>query len=240
MIISSISYGFGNSDLENISKIKHPAQVGMYKFEDWFRIKNDLIKKLKEHNVNVRVVHLPIDSLKYTTKEILDLAEEFMNECKCKKYVIHPNKGIEKFLEEQSRKTISSMIEICVENFPYKSRKQLRSPLNIYEYCRKFDNVRMTFDTSHADEVWFDYKIFAYFMNKISVIHLSNRRKSKKQIHTNFNMENADLNLVGFVKDLKKRYNWSGDIVLEYRNGFKQHLEKNIEYLKKLVGEKNA
>lgn len=236
MINTSISYGFGNNGVESIATIKFPAQIGMYKFEEWLKIKDNLINKLKEHKVDVRVVHLPVDSLRFTTKEILDLIEMFIIEVGCKKYVIHPNKGIDKFVEDQSKKTISSMFELCIENFPYKSKKPLRSPLNIYEMCNKFQNVKMTFDTSHADEIWFDYKVFGYFVNQISVIHLSNRRKDRRQIHTNFNMDHADLNLVGFVKDLKKRYNWSGDIVLEYMSDYKHHLEKNLQYVNRLVG----
>jgi hypothetical protein len=236
MITTSISYGFGNNGLESVNSINFPAQIGVYKFEEWLKIKDDLVKKLKECKVNIRVVHLPVDSLRFTTKEILEIIDLFLIEFACTKYVIHPNKGIEKFVEEQSKKTISSMFELCIENFPYKSKKPLRSPLNIYELCNKFSNVRMTFDTSHADEIWFDYKIFGYFLSKISVIHLSNRRREKRQIHTNFNMDHADLNLVGFVKDLKKRYDWSGDIVLEYMSEYKHHLEKNLQYVNKLVG----
>lgn len=238
MITTSISYGFGNSDLEIINTIKVPIQLGLYKFEEWLTIKDNLVRKLKENNICIRVVHLPINSLHFTTKEIVDVIDLFLSEFNCMKYVIHPNRGIEKFLVEQEKKTISSMVEICVENFPYKSKKSLRTPLHIHDLCNKISNVKIVFDTSHADEIWFDYKIFGYLVDKISVIHLSNRKKDSNLIHTNFNIQNGDLNLVGFVKDLKKRYNWSGDIILEYMSEYKHHLERNFEYVNRLVGNK--
>jgi hypothetical protein len=236
MITTSISYGFGNSDLNIIDNIKYPIQLGLYKYEEWLKIKDDLIKKLKEKKIDIRVVHLPIDCLRYSINEILDMVDLFIIEFGCSKFVIHPNKGIEKFLKEQANKTISSMMEMCVENFPYKSKKSLRSPLNIHDLCNIYPNVKMTFDTSHSDDIWFDYKTFGYLIDKISVIHLSNRIKEKNMIHTYFNIVDGDINLVGFVKDLKKRYNWSGDIVLEYMSQYKDHCERNIKYVERLVG----
>lgn len=236
MITTSISYGFGNSNLDIINDIKFPVQLGLYRYEEWLKIKDDIVKKLKENKIDIRVVHLPIDSLRYTTGQILDIIDLFISDFGCSKYVIHPNKGIDTFLKEQDKKTISCMSEICVENFPYKSKKSLRTPLHIHDFCNRYSNVKLAFDTSHSDDIWFDYKTFGYLIDKISVIHLSNRIKSSNLIHTNFNIENGDINLVGFVNDLKKRYNWSGDIVLEYKSEYKQYLERNLKYVERLVG----
>jgi len=170
MITTSISYGFGNSTLDIIDEIKFPIQLGLYKYDEWLKIQDDIIKKLKENKIEIRVVHLPINSLHYTIKEILDMVELFIVEFGCCKFVIHPNKGIEKFLKEQSNKTISSMMEMCVENFSYKNKKALRSPLNIHDLCKIYPNVKIAFDTSHSDEIWFDCKTFGYLVDKISVI----------------------------------------------------------------------
>jgi hypothetical protein len=236
MITTAISYGVGNTNLDMLDEIEFPIQLGIYNYEAWVQIKHDLIKKLKETNINIRVVHLPINSLRYSTREILNIIDVFVTEFECDKFVIHPNKGIQQFLKEQSNTTISSMVEISIENFPYKSRKALRTPLHIHDMCNLYSNVKMTFDTSHADDIWFDYKIFSYLIDKISIIHLSNRIKTSNLIHTNFNIDNGDINLVGFVKDLRKRYNWSGELVLEYKSEYKHHLEKNFKYIERLIG----
>jgi hypothetical protein len=92
----------------------------------------------------------------------------------------------------------------------------------------------MCIDTSHIEETWFDYKIMYKLLQFTSVIHLSNRAKGVGQ-HMPFNSEKGELNLVGFVRDLKHRYNWNGKIILEYMAEYQDKIEKNANYVKRLV-----
>lgn len=65
-------------------------------------------------------------------------------------------------------------------------------------------------------------------------IQLSNRTKGIGD-HMPFNDARGKLNLVAFVNDLKKRYNWSGIIVMEHMEYYKDKTMKSYEYLKKLL-----
>ena len=65
-----------------------------------------------------------------------------------------------------------------------------------------------------------------------SVIHLSNQSKEKAiGKHLPFNDPRGMFNLVGFVRDLKYRYKWEGDLVLEYMPEHKHRLIKNRDYI---------
>ena len=91
----------------------------------------------------------------------------------------------------------------------------------------------MCLDTSHTEDIWFDHRIMSYLLKYTSVIHLSNR--AQRAQHLPFNSEKGDLQLVGFVRELKYKYNWSGDIVLEYMPEYQDKLIKNLMYLRRLI-----
>jgi len=124
-------------------------------------------------------------------------------------------------------------------------KKVFRSPLEIISACQLYNTqlynahsnaLWMTLDTSHIEDVWFDHKIMAYLLKFTKVIHLSNRAKGIGS-HLPFNYSKGELNLVSFVRDLKYKYNWSGDIILEYMEEYSTKLIKNCNYVKKLLGE---
>jgi len=151
----------------------------------------------------------------------------------CHKYVIHPNKGIENFINLYKNSGVAA--QLCIENFQYRKKKEFRTPLQIIDACLRYgDQFKMTFDTSHSEKIWFDHKIMPYLLKYTSVIHLSNRAPGIGS-HMPFNSPKGELNLVGFVRDLKYRYNWHGDIILEYMSEYQDKLRKNYHYLKRLL-----
>jgi hypothetical protein len=151
--------------------------------------------------------------------------------------VIHPNVRIKDALvtlvyELGVRQTI------CIENFQYRKKKELRSPLDIAEYCIQHeDKFAMCFDTTHAEEYWYEYPLLDFILRRTKVIHLSNRKQ--KEQHIPFNSGGADLNLMAFVNDLIPRYKWKdGIIILEYMWEYKYKSWQNAEYVQRLLKEK--
>lgn len=234
MITVSSSYSFFNNERYSTEGMLPPnIQLALYKYELFIEKKNDILKKLDDSQTKVNVLHLPIDCLRYDHKYILEIIQLFHKLYGCIKFVIHPNRGIHSFIDYfLSEKTTG--IKLCIENFPYKKKKRIRTPIEIIEFCIKYpEKFGLTFDTSHADPIWFDYKILYYIIKYTEVIHLSNR-KGKNQ-HIPFNSQDGDLNLVQFVKDLVNRYGWEGDIVLEYMPEYRNKLYKNTEYIQQLI-----
>lgn len=230
MIRVSISYGFGEDNRYNIDNIPENIQWALYKYEMFQETDLDFLER---NNVNVNVVHLPLDTLRRDVGEIIDLMNHINGVVKTKKFVIHPNKFIISFLDY----FIEYMGEyprykLCVENFQWRKKKQLRSPLEILDWCIQYpQHIGMCLDTSHTEETWFDHKIITHLLRPhTQVIHLSNRNKKERKQHMPFNTGRGDLNLMAFVNHLKF-IKWNGDHVLEYLPEYRDKLYKNQKFL---------
>jgi len=242
----SISYGFGPDNRYKLSNTPESIQLAIYKYSIYESMRDEMISEIHTGNINVNAVHLPLDTLKTEPSKIMVMIEDLMAETNCKKYVIHPNKNIERFVDHFIPFSPKDTI-LCIENFQWKRKKVFRSPLQTiefihylrhsYGYENVYNKLRLCFDTSHAEDIWFDYKIMSHLLNYIDVIHLSNR-KGKSQ-HMPFNSDGCDLNLVGFIKELISRYKWYGDIVLEYMPEYHHRLVPNAQYIKKLINERS-
>jgi len=233
MIETAISYGFSEENRYKIKDIPQSIQLSIWKYDIWKENMDKIIEKIYLNSVSVKTVHLPLDTLKRPFKDIFDLMGILHSTILCNKFIIHPNKGILEFIEEFVN--WSETVTLCIENFQYRKKKTLRNPIEIITKCVETgsDKIKMCFDTSHVEAIWFDGSIMTSLLKHIKVIHLSNR--IGKQSHLPFNIQNGDLNLVGFVHELKKRYKWEGLIVLEYLQDYQYKLNKNLEYLKRLV-----
>lgn len=239
---ASISYGFGLENRYNLNSIPKNIQLAVYKSEQFWEKSQTIVEQLKENDISVNVVHLPLDTLRQEPDDIFKMIDFLHSSTECRKFVIHPNKLIKNFLSyyKESYKDRSS-IQLCIENFPWRKKKELRSPLEIIGFIEWLENrnvernLASTFDTSHAEKLWFDDRIMSYLLPYISVIHLSNRIGRKQ--HLPFNISGGDLNLVGFVQKLRHKFHWNGDIVLEYMPEYHVKLFKNHQYLEKLIGE---
>ena len=96
MIRASISYGFGNENRYNLSTVPKNIQLALYKYELYSESK---IKELQENNININVVHLPLDTLE---RDPYDMVEFIMNlhyKTGVTKFIIHPNKLIKSFIQ---------------------------------------------------------------------------------------------------------------------------------------------
>jgi putative NIF3 family GTP cyclohydrolase 1 type 2 len=215
---------FVENDIININM---PIQLGLWQYK-YFKEYNDIIiNKIKEHSIEVEVAHLPLDVLKQTKKDILNMIQFIKTETGCDHYVIHPNFGIREFLSD-----LKPQFHLCIENFQWKRKKIFRTPLDIIENLDR-DKLWMTLDTSHADDVWFDFRILPFILKYTKIIHLSNRNKRSQ--HLPFNSQEGELNLVPFVRNLKFLYNWEGIIVLEYMPEYSSKIFKNAQYIKRIL-----
>jgi len=238
----SISYGFGFDNRYNLNSIPKNIQLAVYKSDKFWPNSQEMEKQLKENDISVNVVHLPLDTLRQEPNDIFKIIDFCHSRFECSKFVIHPNKNVRNFVSYyKNYYKQSTNITLCIENFQWRKKKELRSPLEIIGFIEYIENrnheknLALTFDTSHAEDIWFDDRTLSYLLRYISVIHLSNRIGRKQ--HLPFNVSRGDLNLVGFVQKLKYRYHWNGDIVLEYMPEYHEKLFKNYKYLQKLIGE---
>jgi sugar phosphate isomerase/epimerase len=231
MIRVSISTGFGEGNRYNIETIPENIQWALYKYD--FYQEADL-EFLERNNINVNVVHLPLDTLKRDPDPMFDLMDKINNRLGTKKFVIHPNKLIKSFLHYYMDNIAGKYpkYKLCIENFQWRKKKVFRSPLEILEYCIQYPlHLAMCLDTSHTEELWFDHKILHTILPYTEVIHLSNRNYAERKQHMPFNTGTGDLNLMAFVNHLKF-INWNGDIVLEYMPDYKDKIYKNYLFLK--------
>jgi len=239
MIEVAISYGFGADNRYNLEEIPPKIQLASYKFDPLIENQDKIIDTLEKAGTNLLVVHLPLDVLHQDKDEILDVIFTFNQTFACNHFVIHPNKGIEDFLDYYLENKLMKLpvkydYSLCIETFQWRKKKKIRSPLDIMEYCIKNPEFSMCIDTSHIESIWFDHKIMRTLLKYTSVIHLSNRAKGHGS-HMPFNSPHGDLNLVGFIKDLKHIYKWNGIIVLEYMPEHQDKLLKNYYYAKRLL-----
>jgi len=243
MIEISVSYGFGEDNRYHDPNIPQKIQLALYKYDLYKQYKKDIFKLISRNHTHVNVVHMPLDFLRHSSSLMFNMIKELRDEVGAFKFIVHPNKNIKQFLVDFMEEDIWDVM-LCIENFPWRSRKELRTPLQIIEFINVLQKssiltglhpelFSMCLDTSHTDDIWFDHKILLHLLPYTSVIHLSNR-KGKKQ-HLPFNINKGDLNLVSFIKKLKRMYNWDGDIVLEYMPEYRHKLYRNAEYIKRLL-----
>ena len=237
----AVSYGFGSDNRYNdTGSIPQSIQLALYKYELYEQQKKEIFNAISRSHTHVHVVHMPLDFLRQDRLLIFDMIKEIRDEIGCCEFVVHPNKLIKQFLPAFLDQHLMD-ITLCIENFQFRKKKELRNPLKALEYINLLKEdyeyvdrrLRLCFDTSHADDIWFEYQLMYYILPYTNIIHLSNREGRNQ--HLPFNTGKGDLNLVGFVKDLKKRYDWSGTIVLEYMPEHRHKLYQNAEYIKRLL-----
>lgn len=232
----SISYGFGEDNRYALENIPPKIQLAVYKYDLFMGMKDEVAKAVSRKHTRIKVVHLPLDTLRRSFSDIIALIDFCFNEFGCRKYVVHPNRNIQSFIYSFLQWDTEGRI-LCIETFPYRNKKHIRSPLDIMEWCIHYpDHLKMVIDTSHIEEIWMNHMIMTSLLKHTSVIHLSNQSKDKKiGKHLPFNHPDGMFNLVGFVRDLKYRYKWEGDLVLEYMPEHKHKLVKNRDYIERLL-----
>ncbi len=236
-----VSYGFGSDNRYNdTGKIPPSIQLALYKYELYVEQKKEIFKAVSESHTHVKVVHMPLDFLRQDAWPMFEMIKELRDEVGCCTFIVHPNKGIKEFISRFLHENVKG-VTLCIENFPWRKKKELRNPLKMIEFIGLLreshdlisSRIRLCLDTSHTDDIWFEYQLMYFLLPYTDVIHLSNREGRNQ--HLPFNSGKGDLNLVGFVKDLKGRYNWSGTIILEYMPEHRYKLKPNAEYINRLL-----
>jgi hypothetical protein len=220
-------------DSYRLDNIPANIQLALYKYDLYETNKDSILSDISTNASKIKVVHLPIDTMRIPFKKINQLIKDIHSKSGCVNFVVHPNRGINKFTNEFWSQNQHLML--CVETFAWRKNKVFRTPLEITELCLTYNNVWMTIDTCHIEDIWFDHKIMPYLLKFTKVIHLSNRAKGLGS-HLPFNHPEGELKLVSFVRDLKHRYKWSGTIVLEYMKEYSHKLITNHNYVKTLLG----
>jgi len=229
-----ISYGFGEGNRYALENIPNKIQLAVYKYDLFMDMKETISKAISRKHTRVKVVHLPLDTLRRSASDIFALMDFCFNEFGCMKYVVHPNKNIQGFIYSFLQRETEGR-KLCIETFPYKKKKHIRSPLDIMEWCIHYpEALKMVIDTSHIEEIWMSHMIMPTLLRHTSVIHISNKSKQLGQ-HLPFNHPDGDFNLVSFVRKLKHNYKWEGDLVLEYMPDYKNKLVKNKDYIERLL-----
>lgn len=232
MIRVSVSFGFEDDNRYKIKieEVPKNIQLSIWKYDSFSESK---IQLLKDNNISINAIHLPFDILRRYSHHMIEWIEHLYQITKTTKFIIHPNKNIIEFINfwifNQSKKEMPEY-KLYIENFQWRKKKIMRTPLDIVEYCIQYPNyLGLCLDTSHTEEIWFESKIMRTLLKHSSLIHLSNRYG--KMSHMPFNIGKGNLNLISFVNNLKYT-GWSGDIILEYMPQYNNKLIKNYYYLK--------
>jgi len=164
-------------------------QIGFCKKNDFdFARKNHLAQKLKEWEVKVISTHLPIDLDFKNLDEVRDFTvathQEFLEDNAV--LTIHPKRKIDLDYSGFNimLENLPANLIIAIENFPYKRKKTLRTPLDIVEVCTKYSHFSMNFDLAHLQyyNLWLDDKILPHLLKYTRIIHLSNKSGGKTHI----------------------------------------------------------
>lgn len=238
-MILGISIFIGkNTEYEFLKEYSgYNLQIGFYKKSDFdFASKNHLGQKLKDQETKVISAHLPVDLDFKNSDEI-----EYYTIATCKEFslqdnvllTLHPKYKVDLDYSELNTRLdrLSFNLKIGLENFPWKKKKTLRSPLDITEVCSKYNHFSMTLDLAHLEyyDLWLDEKILGYLLRYTSIIHLSNKRGHKGHIP----IREGKINIEQFLKELIKN-KWNGNIFLEYGIDYKDRLIEDLEWVERV------
>jgi len=122
----------------------------------------------KDNNITMESVHLP-------TKDMnTDLVHEIMCLFNVEKATIHAHDNVlEMLMGELSWK-------VCLENFPYKSNRKYRTPIDIIYEVGKNKKLGMTLDICHAESFWMEPIILSSLLKYTDILHLSNKLWDKR------------------------------------------------------------
>ena len=218
-------------------------QIGFHKKSDFdFACKNHLAQKLREWKVKTISAHLPVDldfkNLDEVRNYTIAIYKEFLenNNIGNISLTLHPKYKMKLDYSAFNLPVFNlpPNLVISIENFPYKRKKSLRTPLDIVEICIKHYHFFMTLDLAHLQHynLWLDEKILQHLLKYTSIIHLSNRSGGK----THIPIKEGDINIERFLNNLKTN-KWNGDIFLEYGISYKDKLLKDLEWTKNFFEE---
>jgi hypothetical protein len=207
-----------DSDLSKIKKIADKGvncQLAFFHYEDFRNLRAYIPSNLKItslHGFNSERDDTFDDYIskleefkKYFLSRKIDQSTDFM-------VTAHPNHFGEEF---------SKINWIYPENFKYKKKKMLKTPLHILKSCG-----RITLDTSHLDDEWLKSEnLLKYLLMNADILHLSQRENNSSL------SEHKPINFPGMIpmgiiiKTLRQYH--IKEIVLEYMPEYIDRLIKD-------------
>ncbi|MCK9441703.1 MAG: hypothetical protein M0Q13_09810 [Methanothrix sp.] len=210
------------NDLYKLEKIANSGincHLSFFHYEDFVNLRRYVPRNLKitslhafnsDRNDSINDYILKIDELKSYFKTMkVDQNTEFM-------VTVHPNHFGEEF---------SNYNYLYPENFKYKKKKKLLTPIHILKTCG-----RMTLDTSHLEEEWFNSEqLFRHLLMNTDILHFSQRENnSTKSEHKPINYPGVVP--TGFILKTLRQFNVK-EIVLEYMPEFIDRAISDYKYL---------
>jgi len=142
-----------------------------------FECTEHYIQRLWDNNIpdNVAVIHLPPKSTEAQIERLIGWAA-INND---RPVVVHPNHTVMRVLGKHERQGLT---HICLENFPYSSKKPLRTPLNIMDYAVR-NGFGICYDYAHVDPdnepAFRSLEFLRSYLPFVRVIHFSGNRHDK-------------------------------------------------------------
>ena len=124
---------------------------------------------------NVVIVHAPV---RFEGND-WELFVQYLRKNPQHDYVFHPNHSILKRFDEEK---FEDMPNVCIENFPWVSKKPLRTPIDTLLYA-KSRNLSVCFDFAHVDpENEPEFRSFTFlrsYLPHVRIVHFSGNRHNK-------------------------------------------------------------
>jgi hypothetical protein len=217
VIISIGCFINDESDIHRLEKISNKGincQLAFFHYEDFINLRRYIPENLKisslhgfnsnrEDNISDYIEKL-IELKEYFYSRKIDQNSEFM-------VTAHPNHFGEEFAVYNW---------IYPENFKYKKRKKLLTPLHILKTCG-----RITLDTSHLEQEWFkSEQLFRFLLMNTDILHFSQRENnSTKSEHKPINY--PGMVPTGFILKTLRQFNVK-EVVIEY---MPEYIDKAIK-----------
>lgn len=207
----------------------YPIHIGFFGMQSFWQYSHQI-----NSSVKISSVHLPA-FIKDIDTGFIDLLSWCKDRIQRKPIVLvmHPNKKLYEIVEQLIGDWPN--ITFAIENFSWKSRKFLKTPIDILIHNEQnAENYGFCFDTSHVNKSWIQPPILSSIIPRASIIHLSNSNGAKDQ-HRPF--RDGDKNLMWIIDFIKKK-RIDVEIVLEYLAKYKKegHCERDYDYLWKYLG----
>lgn len=207
MIISIGFFVNTESDINRLKKISDKGincQLAFLHYEEFVNLRRYIPENLKIsslHGFNSSREDSILDYIEklkefkdYFYSRKIDQNSDFM-------VTVHPN---------HFGKELAAYDWIYPENFRYKKRKKLLTPLDILKTCG-----RITLDTSHLEQEWFkSEQLFRFLLMSADILHLS-QRENNSTSSEHKPIYSPGMVPTGFILKTLRQFNVK-EIVIEY------------------------
>lgn len=227
-------------DIARLESILKPfsnknLQLAFFKRADFMTFDHYKIKELANKlNISISTIHAPTcDVIHNEFLEILKLVKEVYE---VKTVSIHPQRCLREEalikLEQFKNEILALNITLAYENFyPTKRSREkwIYLPEEMYELFNQ-PFLRITYDCAHALVNNKTLEIFEKILDKVAIVHLSNRSNSREHLP----IEQGSFPIFALL-DILKTKNFQGSVVLEYMPEYENKLFEDFEKVNKYI-----